>query len=46
VPSNFLNASQSDFDGVNPLHDACKRGNLQLLQECLDNRFLKINLDV
>ena len=33
VPANFLHVN-----AVNPLHDACKRGNIDLLEECLLNR--------
>ena len=41
VPSNFLasnKTSEADDLEVNPLHDACKRGNLALLEECLLNQ--------
>jgi len=37
VPSNYL--QMLDGGDLKPsLHDACRRGNLELLQECLDNR--------
>ena len=42
VPSNFLQKSK-DGDEPNPFHDACKRGNLELLEECLLNR-VPVNL--
>ena len=34
VPANFLRNNEE----FNPLHDACKTGNLELLQECLTNK--------
>ncbi len=41
VPSNFMTSGSTSEAGEaehNPLHDACKRGNVQLLEECLLNR--------
>ena len=40
VPANFLNKSKDggDDDEPNPFHDACKRGNIELLEECLLNK--------
>ena len=32
VPANFAE------DDLNPFHDACKRGHLELLEECLENK--------
>ena len=47
VPSNFLQktseSTSSGDDEPNPFHDACKRGNLELLEECLLNK-VPINL--
>lgn len=37
VPSNLLEDATSDGT-TSPLHDAAKRGNLELLRECLANR--------
>jgi ankyrin repeat protein len=37
VPSEYLESASTD-GGTNPLHDAAKRGNLDLLKECLLNR--------
>ena len=38
VPANFLNKSKGDDDEPNPFHDACKRGNIELLEDCLLNK--------
>jgi ankyrin repeat protein len=43
VPSNYLTSptagmAASELTELNPLHDACKRGNLDLLEECFLNR--------
>ena len=35
VPANYV---QSDIIEFSPLHEACRRGNLELLEECLENR--------
>ena len=37
MPSNFL-CTLGDDDYSPSLHDACRRGNIELLEECLDNR--------
>jgi len=37
VPSNYLEATSHD-GSTSPLHDAAKRGNLELLRECLLNK--------
>lgn len=36
VPSNYLTSPNATE--LNPLHDACRRGNLDLLTECLANK--------
>ena len=39
VPSNFLTSKTASEDmEANPFHDACKRGNVALLEECLLNQ--------
>jgi len=38
VPSNFMQSDQNNGVLVNPIHDACKRGNYELLVECLMNK--------
>jgi len=45
VPSNFLSSvpsNQKEGDAyqveISPIHDACRRGNMELLEECLLNR--------
>ena len=47
VPANFLSGGnkkqeqadeETDEVSLNPLHDACRRGNLELLEDCLLNR--------
>lgn len=43
VPSNYLSCSEWSQDGSgacsnSPIHDACRRGNLDLLEECLLNK--------
>ena len=38
VPSNFMQSDQTNGVLVNPIHDACKRGNYELLVECLMNK--------
>ena len=41
VPANFLNKgkdNEAGGDEPNPFHDACRRGNIELLEECLMNR--------
>merc|ERR1711997_775158 len=35
VPVDYFTKSDGD---INPIHDACKRGNLELLEECLLNK--------
>ena len=35
VPSNYL---AKDTKLASPLHDAARRGNLELLEECLENK--------
>jgi len=37
VPSNYLEATSHD-GSTSPLHDAAKRGNMELLRECLLNK--------
>ena len=38
VPANFLQSDQNNGVLVNPIHDACKRGNFEHLVECLMNK--------
>jgi hypothetical protein len=35
VPANYVQSETLEFS---PLHEACRRGNVQLLEECLQNR--------
>ena len=37
VPSNYLEVNAHD-GSTSPLHDAAKRGNMELLRECLLNK--------
>ena len=37
VPSNFLSSGEEVKD-LTPLHDACRRGNLDLLDDCLQSK--------
>ena len=37
VPSNYLETAGSD-GSTSPLHDAAKRGNIEMVQECLLNK--------
>ena len=37
VPSNYLETTAHD-GSTSPLHDAAKRGNMELLRECLLNK--------
>ena len=37
VPSNYLEAAGTD-GSTSPLHDAAKRGNIEMVEECLLNR--------
>lgn len=39
VPANYLSTTSGGGSGdLSPLHDACRRGNVDLLEECLSNR--------
>ena len=38
VPSNMVESASGDTGGTGLMHDAAKRGNLELLRECLSNR--------
>ena len=44
IPSNLVEAASGD-GGTSPLHDAAKRGNIELLRECLVNRLPVNQLD-
>ena len=47
MPANYVQNSKSqNEEGIelSPLHDACRRGNLELLEECLLNRYQEVLL--
>lgn len=43
IPSNFIMKSHEE---ISPFHDACKRGNLELLDECLLNQVPVNSIDL
>jgi len=44
IPSNLVESASAD-GSTSPLHDAAKRGNIELLKECLTNRLPVNQLD-
>jgi ankyrin repeat protein len=43
IPSNYVEESMESID--NPMHEACKRGNINFLRECVNNRVSVNGLD-